>query len=152
MDKLLKFLRDWLHKQWPEFPFSRGSSQFRDWIPALQEFRSPALQADSLPSEPQKRFLYAFYMCACVCVCVCVCVQLLQSHLTLCNPMHCSLPDSSVHRIFPERTLEWVVISSSRGILLTQGSNLCLLHLLHCRLSHCESQPTTQSRKIDYCL
>ena len=26
--------------------------------------------------------------------------------------------------------LEWVAISSSMGICLTQGSNLCLLHLL----------------------
>ena len=28
------------------------------------------------------------------------------------------------------RILEWVAISSSTGIFLTQGSNLCLLHLL----------------------
>ena len=116
------------------------------------ELRSPALQADSLPSEPQKRFLYVFHIRVCVCVCVCVCVQLLQSHLTLCNLMHCSWPDSSVHRIFPEKTLEWIVILSSRGILLTQGSKLCLLPLLHCRLSHWERQPTMQSRKMDYCL
>ena len=95
-------------------------------------------------------YMYSIYVC--VCVCVCVCVQLLQSHLTLCNLMHCSWPDSSVHRIFPEKTLEWIVILSSRGILLTQGSKLCLLPLLHCRLSHWERQPTMQSRKMDYCL
>ena len=35
----------------------------------------------------------------CVCVCVCVCVCLLQSHLTLCNPLDCSPPSSSVHGI-----------------------------------------------------
>ena len=40
----------------------------------------------------------------------------------------CSLPDSSVHGIFPARILEWVVISSSRGIFQTQGSNWHLLH------------------------
>ena len=91
MDKLLKFLRDWLHKQWPEFPFSRGSSQFRDWIPALQEFRSPALQADSLPSEPQKRFLYAFYMCACVCVCVFNCFSHIWLFATPCT-VACQTP------------------------------------------------------------
>ena len=31
------------------------------------------------------------------CVCVCVCVQSLQSCLTLCDPMDCSPPGSSVH-------------------------------------------------------
>ena len=38
-----------------------------------------------------------------------------QSCLTLCNLMDCSLPGSSVHRIFQARVLEWVVISFSRG-------------------------------------
>ena len=37
------------------------------------------------------------------------------SCLTLCNPMVCSPPGSSVHGILQERTLEWVAISSSRG-------------------------------------
>ena len=36
------------------------------------------------------------------------------SHLTLCNPMDCSVPGSSVHGIFQARMLEWVAISSSR--------------------------------------
>ena len=34
---------------------------------------------------------------------------------TLCNPMDCSLPGCSVHRIFHVRVLEWVAISFSRG-------------------------------------
>ena len=34
--------------------------------------------------------------------------------LTLCDPMDCSPPGSSVHGIFQERVLEWVAISSSR--------------------------------------
>ena len=34
---------------------------------------------------------------------------------TLCNPMDCSLPGSSVHGIFQTRVLEWVAISFSRG-------------------------------------
>ena len=38
-----------------------------------------------------------------------------QSCQTLCSPMDCSLPGSSVHRIFPARILEWVAISFSRG-------------------------------------
>ena len=42
-----------------------------------------------------------------------------------------SPPTSSVHGILQARILEWVAISFSRGIFLTQGSNLCLLHFLH---------------------
>ena len=38
-----------------------------------------------------------------------------QSCLTLCDPMDCSLPGSSVHGILPARVLEWVAISFSRG-------------------------------------
>ena len=38
-----------------------------------------------------------------------------QSYLTLCDPMVCSLPGSSVHGIFQARVLEWVAISFSRG-------------------------------------
>ena len=37
-----------------------------------------------------------------------------QSCLTLCDPMDCSLPGSSVHGIFQARVLEWVAISFSR--------------------------------------
>ena len=38
----------------------------------------------------------------------------LQSCLTLCNPMDCSLPGSSLHGILQARILEWVAMSSSR--------------------------------------
>ena len=34
---------------------------------------------------------------------------------TLCDPMDCSLPGSSVHEIFQARVLEWGAISFSRG-------------------------------------
>ena len=37
------------------------------------------------------------------------------SLIRLCEPMDCSLPGSSVHRISQARILEWVAISSSRG-------------------------------------
>ena len=45
--------------------------------------------------------------------------------------MGCSPPGSSVHGILRARTLEQVATSYSRGSSLTQGSNPCLLHLLH---------------------
>ena len=34
---------------------------------------------------------------------------------TLCNPLDCSPPGFSVHRIFQARILGWIAISSSRG-------------------------------------
>ena len=38
-----------------------------------------------------------------------------QSCPTLCDPLDCSPPGSSVHGILQSRILEWVAISSSRG-------------------------------------
>ena len=71
-------------------------------------------------------------------ICMATCLsaaQVLQSCPTLCGPVDCSPPGSSVHRILQGRILEWVAMPSSRGssCFLTQGSNLCLLCLLHCR-------------------
>ena len=48
-----------------------------------------------------------------------------RSYLTLCNPMDCSPPGSSVHEILQARILEWAAVSSP-GNLLNPG-------LLHCR-------------------
>ena len=39
--------------------------------------------------------------------------EVAQSCPTLCDPMDCSLPGSSVHGIFQARVLEWVAISFS---------------------------------------
>ena len=37
--------------------------------------------------------------------------EVIQSCLTLCDPMDCSIPHSSIHGIFQARVLEWVAIS-----------------------------------------
>ena len=50
-----------------------------------------------------------------LCKCLQVEVLVAQSCPTLCNPMDCSLPGSSIHGIFQAKILEWVVISFSRG-------------------------------------
>ena len=42
-------------------------------------------------------------------------VQSIQLCPTLCNPMDCSPPDSSVYGIFQVRILEWISIFFSRG-------------------------------------
>ena len=49
---------------------------------------------------------YSLSFCWCACA---------QSRLSLCDPMDTSPPGSSVHEIFPERILERVAISFSRG-------------------------------------
>ena len=41
--------------------------------------------------------------------------EVAQSCLTLCDPMDCSLPGSSVHEILQAIVLEWIAISFSRG-------------------------------------
>ena len=41
--------------------------------------------------------------------------KLLQSYPTLCDPLDCNPPGSSVHGILQARILEWVVMPSSRG-------------------------------------
>ena len=51
-----------------------------------------------------------------------------QSCLTLCDAMGCSPRGSCVHGILQARIPEWVAISFSRGIFLTQGSNPGLSH------------------------
>ena len=57
-----------------------------------------------------------FFICTTMCVCVCVCeCMLTKSYPTLCDPMDCSLPGSSVYGIFQARILEWVAIYFSRG-------------------------------------
>ena len=38
-----------------------------------------------------------------------------QLCLTLCDPMDCSPPGSSVHRILQARIPEWIAMPSSRG-------------------------------------
>ena len=45
---------------------------------------------------------------------------------TLCNPMDCSLPGSSVHGILQTRILEWVAISFSMILCYTHVKNILL--------------------------
>ena len=59
-----------------------------------------------------------------------MCVHVQSCLNFFCGPMDCSLPASSAHGIFQARILEWVHFLF-QGIFQTQGSNPCLLHLLH---------------------
>ena len=68
------------------------------------ESRSPALQADSLPSEPPGKPIIPH-----------AAAKLLQSCLTLCNPRDGSPPGSPIPGILQARILEWVAISFSNA-------------------------------------
>ena len=57
-------------------------------------------------------------------------VKVAQSCLTLCDPMNCSLPGSSVHGILQARIVEWVAMPFSRGFSWPRDQT-SLLHLLH---------------------
>ena len=79
---------------------------------------------------------------------LCVHAKSLQSCPTLCNPMNFSLPGSSVHGILQEEYLSGLPFPPP-GIFLTQGLNLCHLHLLHC-LCQAGSLPLVPPGKPSY--
>ena len=80
--------------QWVDISFSSGYSWPRNWT------WSPALPADSLPTELQGKLCYA---------------KSLQSRPTLCDPIDGSPPGSPVPGVLQARTLEWVAISFSNA-------------------------------------
>ena len=80
--------------EWVAYPFSSGSSGPRNWIgvscSAGGFFTRWVIRKAQSESE------------------------VAQSCLTLCHPIDCSLPGSSLHGILQARILEWVAISFSR--------------------------------------
>ena len=70
-------------------------------------------------TQRNHKFLSKYYFCVIpyYVLHVCVCAQ---SCPTLCNPMDCCLPGSSVHGILQARILEWIAISFS-GVLPDPG-------------------------------
>ena len=76
--------------EWVAFPFSRGSSQPQD---RTQVSRIAGGFFTSWTTREAQ--------------------EVAQFCLTLCNPMNCSLPGSSVHGILQARILEWVPLSVS---------------------------------------
>ena len=63
-------------------------------------------------SHPQTQVSFSIYMILSVLKYESEVTQLCP---TLCDPMDCSIPGSSVHGIFQARILEWVAISFFRG-------------------------------------
>ena len=62
---------------------------------------------------------------------MCLSAKSLRSCSTLCNPMDCSPPGSSVHGDSPDKNTGVGYHALLQGIFPTQGSNLNLLCLLH---------------------
>ena len=56
-----------------------------------------------------------------------------QSYPTLCDPVDCSLPGSSVHGIFQAIILEWVAISYSSWSSWLRNQTCIILCLLFCQ-------------------
>ena len=63
--------------------------------------------------------------------------EVAQSCLTLCDPMDCSPPGSSIHGILQARILEWAAISFSRGIFPTIKFKLFLITILIFKIRKC---------------
>ena len=107
--------------EWVAISSSKGSFQPRDWTQVScigrwilyywATWEAQVLYTVFLKwNNPEKNVIKKI---------MCVHVQLVP---TLCNPMDCDLPGSSVHGIFQARILEWVAIFYSRAIFLSQGS------------------------------
>ena len=83
-----------------------------------------------------------------------MCPKSLQSCQTLCNPMDCCPPGSSVHGTFQARILEWGCHALLQGIFPIQGLNLSSLFYHNLCISHsiftknrCKCQENNQGQK-----
>ena len=81
-------------------------------------------------------------------MCACVHTKSLQSCPTLCNPMDCSPPGSSVHGILQKKKTGVGCHALVHGIFQTLGLNPCLLCLLQWQAG---SLPLVPSSKTDFC-
>ena len=100
--------------KWVAISFSRGSLRPRDWTQvshitgrffSIWAIWEACSKMAFLLRSPWNNHFYT----------AAAAVKLLQSCLTLHNPIDCSLPGSSVHGIFQARVLEWGAIAFSRS-------------------------------------
>ena len=93
--------------EWVAISFSRGSSQPRDrtWVSCNVGRRFTVWATREIPKKGNAKECSSSVQFSSVA----------QSCLTLCDPVVCSLPRSSVHGSFQARVLERVAISFSRG-------------------------------------
>ena len=77
-----------------------------------------------------------------------MCAKLLQSCLTLCNPMNCRLPGSSVHGDSLGKYTRVRGRFLLQRIFPTQGSNPHLLHLLHWQEGSLPLAPPSKHQRV----
>ena len=102
-----------LHCRWILYQLShKGSPRILEWV------AYPFLQC-IFPTQESNRGLlhyrWILYQLSYQGSPKLLCALSLQSCQTLCNPMDCSLPGSSVLGIFQAQVLEWVAISFSQS-------------------------------------
>ena len=115
---MFPILRPW--KCWPSLgPWMPHSvllhtvtSMGNNWLTCRASATPPQSSSLFFLSSVNGFDLFPFKHCSCL---------VAESCLTLCNPMDCSLPGSSVHGISQARILEWVAISFSRGSSWSRG-------------------------------
>ena len=80
---------------------------------------------------------------------VCVACLVTQWYLTLCDPMDCSPPGSSVHGISQARILEGVAMPSSRGSSQPRDQTQGYQNIPHCRqILYCLSHQGSPRLKV----
>ena len=114
------FNSEWSFARQCSKPFTCGSS----FNPHNSTLRTNTLIMVPILSKGGTETHYPVWVCGMCFVITCeseVKVLVTQSCLTLCNPLDCSAPGSSVHGILQARILEWAAISFSRGSSCTYG-------------------------------
>ena len=96
------------------------------WYPTSQAVQQKKKERKKGRKKEKKKVNWKIYSHGFVNFC---CHLVTQLCLSLCNPMDCSLPGSSVHGILQVRILEWVAVYFSRWIFWTRGSNPHLLQV-----------------------
>ena len=95
-------------------------------------------------SKAPKTFLLPPYNLSPLQYTACLHAKSFQLCPTLCGPMDCSPPGSSVHGISTP-ILEWVAMPSSRG---SSRLRLCLLHLLHWKVGSLPTENESESHLV----
>ena len=118
-------------------PLSMGFPRQEYWsglpFPSSRDFPDPGFKPTSLPFPT---LAGGFLTTGATWEAPSASCEVAQSCPTLCNPTDCSLPSSSVHRIFQARVLEWVAISFSRESSRPRD-HTCVAGLAGGFLHHC---------------
>ena len=98
-------------RRWQPTPVFLPGKSHTEEPGGLQSIGSPRVGHD-WSNLTHSTYIIWYYSFNVTCVCVCEVIQLC---LTLCDPVDCSPPGSSVHGSLQARILEWIAISFSRG-------------------------------------